>query len=109
MQKINFNQNWSYSRLGESKKTPCELPHDAMLSEKRSLDSKGAKNISYFEGYDYEYEKHFEINKDLLNKILVLEFEGVYKDAEIYINSLLYIKKIMDIMISLSISLNLLN
>ena len=87
MQKIIFNQNWSYSRLGDSKKVPCELPHDATISENRSLNSKGAKNISYFEGYDYEYEKHFEINKDLANRILVLEFEGVYKDAEIYINS----------------------
>lgn len=87
MDKINFNYDWCYSKIGEETKVPCELPHDAMISENRSLNSKGAKNISYFEGYDYEYEKHFEINKDLVNKILVLEFEGVYKDAEIYINS----------------------
>ena len=72
MDKINFNYDWCYSKIGEETKVHCELPHDAMISENRSLDSKGAKNISYFEGYDYEYEKHFEIDKDLLNKILVL-------------------------------------
>ena len=57
-----------------------------MIYEKRNLSSQGGINISYFEGYDYEYEKKFIIEKHLLDKIIYLEFEGVYKDAEIYIN-----------------------
>lgn len=87
MEKINFNFDWSYSRIGEKNKKKCELPHDAMIYEQRSLSSQGGINISYFEGYDYEYEKEFIIDKTLLDKIIYLEFEGVYKDAEIYINN----------------------
>lgn len=83
---IDFNLDWSYSKLGEKEKKAITLPHDAMIYENRSLESKGGINISFFEGYDYEYEKRFTLKKELLNKILYLEFEGVYKDAEVYLN-----------------------
>ena len=55
MDKINFNLDWSYSKIGDKNKIKCELPHDAMIYEKRNLSSQGGINISYFEGYDYEY------------------------------------------------------
>ena len=93
MDKINFNLDWSYSKIGDKNKIKCELPHDAMIYEKRNLSSQGGINISYFEGYDYEYEKKFIIEKHLLDKIIYLEFEGVYKDAEIYINGEFVIKE----------------
>ena len=93
MDKINFNLDWSYSKIGDKNKIKCELPHDAMIYEKRNLSSQGGINISYFEGYDYEYEKKFIIEKHLLDKIIYLEFEGIYKDAEIYINGEFVIKE----------------
>ena len=43
---------------------------------------------------DYEYEKEFIIEKQLLDKVIYLEFEGVYKDAEIYINGKFVIKEV---------------
>ena len=36
MDKINFNYDWCYSKIGEETKVHCELPHDAMISENRS-------------------------------------------------------------------------
>ena len=32
MDKINFNYDWCYSKIGEETKVLCELPHDAMIS-----------------------------------------------------------------------------
>lgn len=86
MKIIDFNTNWTYAKLGEEKKS-INLPHDAMIYENRSITSKGGINISYYEGYDYEYEKKFLIEKELLNKIIVIEFEGIYKDATIFLNN----------------------
>ena len=37
MDKINFNLDWSYSKIGDKNKIKCELPHDAMIYEKRNL------------------------------------------------------------------------
>ena len=78
MKIIDFNTNWTYAKLGEEKKS-INLPHDAMIYENRSITSKGGINISYYEGYDYEYEKKFLIEKELLDKIIFIEFEGIYK------------------------------
>ena len=84
MEKINFNFDWSYSRIGEKNKKKCELPHDAMIYEQRSLSSQGGINISYFEGYDYEYEKEFIIDKTLLDKLFIW-------NSKVFIKMLKYI------------------
>ncbi|MFA6624579.1 MAG: glycoside hydrolase family 2 TIM barrel-domain containing protein [Bacilli bacterium] len=81
-----FNEGWAYRRVGEEKYMAVTLPHDAMIHEKRSIDAKGAHNISYFEGFDYEYVKEFTLDEDLKDKKIVLEFEGVYREPVIYVN-----------------------
>ena len=54
MKKIDFNQAWTYCRVGEET-AKCEvmIPHDAMISEKRTEDSAGGINTGWFEGDDY--------------------------------------------------------
>lgn len=83
----NFNDGWTYKRLGEtSEAKPITLPHDAMLHEQRSDTALGEHNVSWFPGYDYEYVKHFEVPESYEGKNVYFEFEGVYRNAEIYIN-----------------------
>lgn len=87
MRKIDFNENWYYRHLDvneEGKK--ITLPHDAMCHEMRSMDSKGRHNIGWFEGYDYVYWKTFDAPTGYEGSRLVLEFEGVYHNAEVYVN-----------------------
>ena len=87
MLKIDFNDNWRFRRLnsgGEFKKVT--LPHDAMISEPRTYESAGGTNTGWFEGHDYEYVKTFTVNDEYKDKELILEFEGVYRNAEVYIN-----------------------
>ena len=87
MKKIDFNENWSYRRLGtdEEFKT-ISLPYDCMLHEQRSDDSPGGCNNAWFEGYDYEFVKEFERSSAEIGKTVFAEFEGIYHQGEIFIN-----------------------
>lgn len=87
VKKIGFNQAWTFCRVGEET-VKCEvmIPHDAMISEKRTEDSAGGINTGWFEGYDYIYEKEFEIPDEYEKQEISFEFEGVYHNAEVYLN-----------------------
>ena len=88
MRAINFNDGWTYRHLDASgPSSPVTLPHDAMLSESRSELSAGGVNTGWFEGHDYLYEKRFSLDAELTGQKLVLEFEGVYRNAEVFLNS----------------------
>ena len=88
MKKISLNDNWKYYRMNEEGQSKnIFLPHDAMIHENRSLDSAGGVNISWFQAYDYVYEKAFFVQKEYSDKAIFLEFEGVYSCAEILLNN----------------------
>lgn len=87
MQKLDFNQNWICRCITrEEPAFSVTLPHDAMRAEPRGADSLGEGNISWHIAGDYEYTKTFTVPEDYANKAVVLEFEGVYHKAEVYIN-----------------------
>lgn len=87
MKKTNFNNNWQVRHLSENEPYKIvNLPHDAMLDEPRNEKALGGLNICYFEGKDYEYIKEFMIEKDHCFEKYIFEFEGVYNQAEVYIN-----------------------
>lgn len=87
MKKTDFNKGWFCRCLTrDGAAYPVTLPHDAMRSEKRSADSVGGNNIGWYEGGDYEYTKSFFVPDEQRGKVTVFEFEGVYRNAEVYIN-----------------------
>lgn len=57
-----------------------------MLAEERSQTSAGGTNTGWFAGYDYLYEKHFTPDAAQAAQCAVLEFEGVYHNAEVHLN-----------------------
>ena len=82
-----FNSNWYVRHVEESGLgEPVTLPHDAMLSEPRTAIAEGGLNVSWFEGRDYVYTKTFTVSEAELSQYHVLEFEGVYRKAEVFIN-----------------------
>lgn len=85
MEKVCLNKGWLFKRVNDSEGKLINIPHDAMIYEKRVQSSLGGINTGYFEGYDYEYKKEIAISSDT-SKGYVLEFEGIYHNAEIYIN-----------------------
>ena len=60
MKKTAFNEEWTVRSLtGDSGERQVTLPHDAMISEPRSPESRGEGNIGWYIGGDYEYTKRF--------------------------------------------------
>ena len=82
-----FDDDWYVRHVEETGLgTPVTIPHDAMLSEPRTAIAEGGLNVSWFEGRDYVYTKTFTVSEAELSQYHVLEFEGVYRKAEVFIN-----------------------
>lgn len=78
---------WTCRHLGDT--TPGKtvtLPHDAMLAEPRTALSAGGTNTGWYEGYDYEYRRTLTVPENELADTHILEFEGVYHNAEVWLN-----------------------
>lgn len=87
MKKLSFNEDWFCKYLTRDEgEYPVTLPHDAMINEPRTAESVGEGNTGWYIGGDYEYRKTFHVPADYASKKVVLEFESVYRNAEVYIN-----------------------
>ncbi|MBO7377532.1 MAG: DUF4982 domain-containing protein [Clostridia bacterium] len=78
-----FNSDWIfYGADGE--KIKVDLPHDAMIREKRETGNRSGRHGCFFAGGDYTYEKTFFAGEEKSSVYFL--FEGVYKDCECFIN-----------------------
>lgn len=78
---------WMCRHLGDTTPgEPVTLPHDAMLAEPRTALSAGGTNTGWYEGYDYEYRRTLTVPENELADTHILEFEGVYHNAEVWLN-----------------------
>lgn len=78
---------WTCRHLGDTApgKT-VTLPHDAMLAEPRTALSAGGTNTGWYEEHDYEYRRTLTVPGNELADTHILEFEGVYHNAEVWLN-----------------------
>ena len=88
MIRTSFNEGWEFRlkansflelRGMASPFQPVTLPHDAMIGRERDPAAGGAS--AYFPGGVYEYGRSFAVPEDYRGKRVMLEFEGVYRDA----------------------------
>ncbi len=87
MKRTDFNQSWFCRCLTrEGGAYPVTLPHDAMRCEPRTNDSTGEGNTGWYIGGDYEYTKRFPVPAQWQGQSVLLEFEGVYRNAEVWLN-----------------------
>ena len=78
---------WTCRHLGDTAPGKAvTLPHDAMLAEPRTAISAGGTNTGWYEGYDYEYQSTLTVPENELADTHILEFEGVYHNAEVWLN-----------------------
>ena len=77
MKKTSFNDNWLY------KGQTVTLPYDAMLHEQRDPKATCGSAGAFFSDGEYVYEKTFQ--RPAAEHVL-FQFEGVYKNAKVYIN-----------------------
>ena len=82
-----FNDHWKFQKDGGAWQE-VTLPHDAMLYNERKADAKSGPGQAYFTGGSYVYEKEFERPTDGDGAPLrtLIAFEGVYRNAKVYIN-----------------------
>ena len=88
-----FNGGWGarpkqnmFSELAgaASSPEPVTLPHDAMIGTQR--DPSASHAIAYFPGGVWEYSKAFDVPAEWRDRRVALQFEGVYRDAMVYVN-----------------------
>ncbi len=96
MQRTSFNNGWQVRQKpdmaaelmgGASPWTPVRLPHDAMITQSR--DPGGSPAAGYFPGGVWQYQKVFSVPEDLRGRRIMVEFEGVYRSAAVYVNGVL--------------------
>lgn len=87
MKEINICDNWLFYRGRTSdKKTTVNLPHDAMITERRGPNAPSGTAGAYFYGDVYTYEKELDIPQSWSSKKIVIEFEGSYRKTTVYVN-----------------------
>jgi beta-galactosidase len=102
MIRVSFNEGWEFrpkvspfSELGGAAAPyqPVTLPHDALIGQQRVAPDGQAQPAGgaggaggYFPGGAFEYRKTFSVPEEYRGSRILLEFEGVYRDAMVYIN-----------------------
>lgn len=66
-----------------------DLPHDAMIHEQRTPDAASKNQSGFYPGGIYCYRKTIFAPEEWRKKQTVLEFEGVYRNASVYVNGAL--------------------
>jgi beta-galactosidase len=98
MFRLSFNDGWEFrprvspfAELGgvSAPYRPVTLPHDAMIGQQRvapdgAVPDGGAN--AYFPGGTWEYRKTFFVPEEHRGRRILVEFEGVYRDAMVYVN-----------------------
>src|SRR3954454_985378 len=67
-------------------KAAVTLPYDAIRDLPRSADSDEGPATGNFPGGLFEYSKTFDVPPEYRDTSVTLEFEGVYRDAMVFIN-----------------------
>lgn len=96
MQKQNFNTDWrfflgdpggqSWQPAEEAGWRRLDLPHDWSIELERTPDAPSTASGGFFQNGRAWYAKTFEVPADWSGKIVLAEFEGVYMNAEVWLN-----------------------
>lgn len=95
MKKEKLNRDWLFAKgiptlmsafLGGPQFKKINLPHDAMIHEDRKSDTPNGAQTGFYPGGAYTYIKKIFVPKNWKDKTVLLEFEGVYSTAMVYIN-----------------------
>ncbi len=100
MSRTDFNPDWAYrprvtafqelGGAGGSEWQPVTLPHDALIGTPRQPDLGGhGAATAWFPGGAFEYRKSLTVDAADRGKQFFLEFDGVYRDAMVFVNGAL--------------------
>lgn len=91
-----FNAGWSFRRkvtafqelggAGGSGWVSVPLPHDALIGQARDAGAPRGETNGYFPSGAFEYRRAFAVPSDFAGRRVSLEFDGVYRDAAVFVN-----------------------
>jgi beta-galactosidase len=94
-----INEGWSYrtkasafSELGGASGAgwaDVTLPHDALIGTPRDPKSSETSRTGFYDGGVFEYRKIIAVAPERAGERMLLEFDGVYRDAMVYVNGTL--------------------
>ena len=80
-----WNKGWKFKGADGNWKD-VTLPHDAMQEEKRDPSAESGSAGGFFPGGKYTYCREMNLSEEDLVRRCTLEFDGVYKNARVYVN-----------------------
>lgn len=94
MVKQSFNHEWTVGEKAsvtdlsgvKGEIRSVTLPHDAAFDQQRDPEIPDGYQKGYFPDKAYQYEKKFVAPEEWAEKTVYVEFEGVFRDAEILLN-----------------------
>lgn len=96
-EKININLGWKFIRetiegaqapeYNDAKWQTVDLPHDAAVHHEFQKKGDGASSrVGFLPLGRGWYRRHIAYDKAWQGKRVIIEFEGVYRDARVYVN-----------------------
>lgn len=95
MKKINFNEGWKVwkdldpfelvFRVPDDAED-VELPYDAMFHEEQKQGAENGGFTGNIDAGEYKYYKQFYIPEEYRGGHVMLQFEGIYRNASVFIN-----------------------
>lgn len=95
-QRDNFNANWLFAltdttdaekpEFDDNSWRQLNLPHDWAIEGDFSENNPSGTGGGALPGGMGWYRKHFDVSAKDLNKKIVIEFDGIYMNAEVFIN-----------------------
>ncbi|MCD8019767.1 MAG: DUF4982 domain-containing protein [Clostridiales bacterium] len=95
MEKIPFNDNWKVwkdldpfeliFRVPDDAVT-VDLPYDAMFHETQKEGTANGGYTGNIDGAEYKYYKEFYVDEADRGKKMLLQFEGIYRNALVFVN-----------------------
>ncbi len=95
MKREKFNSNWKVWKDMDPFelvfKVPddavcVDLPYDAMFHEEQKPDSVSGGSTGHIDAGEYKYYKEFFVQEEEKGQRMVLQFEGIYRNALVFVN-----------------------
>lgn len=95
MKHYDLNHGWTFYEndegmgfnFGRIEGTPVTLPHDFIIKKPRRADAPGGAGNGYFGQGQGNYKKTLDVPADWQGKIVLLDVDGAYMNAEVMLNS----------------------
>lgn len=95
MEKIKFNDHWKVWKEMDpfelvfrvpDEAVEVHLPHDAMFHEEQRQDSVNGGYTGNIDAGEYKYYKQFFVPEEYRGGLVLLQFEGIYRNASVFVN-----------------------